>query len=187
MADDTARMKAKPPADPARALVLDHRTGVVSSNPLPREIFVFGSNTAGRHGKGAALFAFQYRGAVYGQGEGLQGDSYAIPTKKAGRRGPMAVMALDDIARAVDRFLDIARANPDLTFKLTKIGCGLAGFAPDKVAPLFIGAPRNVVFPFDFVQALEREAEKARRVPAVARMKSIRDTLRDRHWHRDEG
>lgn len=233
MANDTTSMKAKPPAEPRRALVLDHRTGVVSSNPLPegprpsvilgaqrqaavdqpaRDIFVFGSNTAGRHGKGAALFAMQNHGAVYGQGEGLQGDSYAIPTKSGGKRGPLTRMAVADIGLAVDRFLVCATLNPQLTFKLTKIGCGLAGFMEEQIAPLFVGAPANVVFPYDFVSVLDwkarfaagrahehdlvahRASDAAAALAAMAKAKPHRDheqairvTLLDRRWHKDEG
>lgn len=111
--------------------------------PLTPPIFVFGSNLAGRHGKGAALYARRYRGAVYGQGEGLQGNSYAIPTKDAQlRKLPLPVVAC-----AVERFVAFARLRPDLQFQLTPIGCGLAGFTRQQIEPLFAAIPANVIPP----------------------------------------
>lgn len=110
------------------------------------EIFVFGSNLAGRHGKGAALCAKRDWGAVYGVGVGRTGDSYAIPTK--GRR--LEVLPLDMIEDYVADFIAYARANPDLQFKLTAIGCGLAGYKPEQIAPMFKDAPGNVIRPIQF-------------------------------------
>jgi len=107
------------------------------------EIFVFGSNLAGRHGKGAARAARTYYGAIYGQGEGLQGLSYAIPTKDADLR----TLGLNKIGEAVQRFLEFARMRPDLTFMVTPIGTGLAGYRPDEIAPLFVDVPANVMLP----------------------------------------
>lgn len=86
-------------------------------------VFVFGSNLAGRHGKGAAKFAVQNHGAVYGQAEGLQGNSYAIPTKTQ-NLGPMDWD--EDIDPAIGRFCEFARSTPDQEFHLTPVGCGLA-------------------------------------------------------------
>ena len=109
-------------------------------------IFVFGSNQAGRHGKGAALYARLERGAIYGQGEGLQGQSYAIPTKgRALDRLPLA-----QIEQHVGRFLAFAEAHPELTFEVTPIGCGLAGYRPEQIAPMFALAPSNVMLPPEF-------------------------------------
>jgi hypothetical protein len=121
-------------------------------------IFVFGSNLAGRHGKGAALYARRHRGAIYGQGEGLQGTSYAIPTKD-GRNGakltdPSQLLPLEVIAIHVGIFLGFADAHPELTFQVTPIGCGLAGYKPDDIAPLFAKAPTNCLLPPEFVEAL---------------------------------
>ncbi|MGB3472110.1 MAG: hypothetical protein WBA51_14925 [Erythrobacter sp.] len=104
-------------------------------------IFVFGSNLAGRHGKGAALWARQHRGAVYGQGIGLQGNSYAIPSKDA----HLCTLPLGAMEHHVREFLAFARSHPDLTFQLTSIGCGLAGYRRDHIEPMFVGAPRNVL------------------------------------------
>lgn len=113
-------------------------------------IFVFGSNLAGRHGKGAALWARQHRGAIYGQGEGRQGNSYAIPTKDALLR----TLTLEVIASYVAGFRCYARENPKLIFQLTPIGCGLAGYAPEQIAPMFRDAPANVALPDVFKDAL---------------------------------
>jgi hypothetical protein len=115
------------------------------------EIFVFGSNLAGRHGKGAALAARRFHGAIYGQGEGLQGNSYAIPTKDA----RIQTLPLDAIFTYVATFRDFARQHPELTFRLTPIGCGLAGYTPAQIAPMFRDAPSNVILPQEFVDALK--------------------------------
>jgi hypothetical protein len=112
-----------------------------------REIFVFGSNMAGRHGKGAALAARTRYGAIYGQAEGLQGSSYAIPTKDALLRP----LPLDIIARKVETFKSVAIVRPELRFLLTPIGCGLAGYTPDQIGPMFAGVTDNVVLPPEFV------------------------------------
>lgn len=113
-------------------------------------IFVFGSNLAGRHGKGAALFARHRFGAIYGQGEGRQGDSYAIPTKDRSLRS----LPLDDIAGRVRTFLDYARSQPELAFHVTAIGCGLAGYSATQIAPLFLDAPPNCALPMEFMRVL---------------------------------
>lgn len=107
------------------------------------EIFVFGSNLAGRHGKGAALCAYQQWGAIYGQGIGLQGKSYAIPTKDDNLR----TLPLPIINDYVDDFLLFALKHSEYTFRLTRIGCGLAGYTDDQIAPMFTGAPSNVIIP----------------------------------------
>jgi hypothetical protein len=109
-------------------------------------IFVFGSNMAGRHGKGAALHARKHHGAIYGQGIGRQGNSYAIPTKDAN----LKTLSLLDIFQHVEEFKSYARANPDLRFQVTAIGCGLAGYKPGQIAPFFKDAPENCELPFEF-------------------------------------
>ena len=105
-------------------------------------IFVFGSNEAGIHGKGAALIAKLEHGAIYGQGYGLQGESFAIPTKDRKLRP----LSLTKIERYVQSFLTFAQSNPELSFIITRIGCGLAGFTDTQIAPLFEGAPINCLF-----------------------------------------
>lgn len=106
-------------------------------------IFVFGSNLAGRHGKGAALCAKNSHGAVYGVGVGRTGNAYAIPTKDERIR----TLPLARIAPYVAEFLDYARANPELEFEVTKIGCGLAGYREHEIKPMFADAPMNCHLP----------------------------------------
>lgn len=106
-------------------------------------IFVFGSNLAGYHGKGAALTAFREHGAKYGQGEGIQGNSYAIPTKGLA----LEVLPLVDIQEGVNRFLSYAADNPYTEFMVTPIGCGLAGYSEEQIAPMFRNAPINCHLP----------------------------------------
>lgn len=105
-------------------------------------IFVYGSNLAGRHGAGAAKAAYFNYGAKYGHGDGLAGVSYGIPTKDEN----IDTMPLDQIKPYVDKFLVFARANPKLLFVVSQIGCGLAGYSPDLIAPMFKGAPDNCSF-----------------------------------------
>lgn len=116
-------------------------------------IFVFGSNLAGRHGKGAALFAKERHGAIYGQGEGLQGRSYGIPTKDENIR----TLQLPRIAVAVDKFKAFAAEHPEMTFQVTPIGCGLAGYKPKQIAPLFRGSPANCLLPVEFTNVLDAD------------------------------
>lgn len=114
----------------------------------PKDIFVFGSNLEGNHLGGAARLANSKFGAKWGQGEGLQGNSYAIPTMQGG---------IDTIEPYVDEFIKFAKAHPDLTFYVTKIGCGIAGFKEEEIAPLFekaLDIP-NIRLPKDFVEILE--------------------------------
>lgn len=96
-------------------------------------IFVFGSNLAGRHGKGAAREALVRFGAIYGQGEGLQGMSYAIPTKTGG----LGILSLERIAGYINTFCLFVRQNPQYSFYITPIGTGLAGYRVDQIRPLF--------------------------------------------------
>ena len=98
-----------------------------------RKIFVFGSNEAGRHGKGAALYAYRNHGAIYGQGIGLQGDSYAIPTKNK----DLITLPLETIESYVMVFIVFSMLHPDWDFIVTNIGCGLAGYTPEQIAPMF--------------------------------------------------
>lgn len=105
-------------------------------------IFVFGSNLAGRHGKGAALTALRFYGAQIGQGVGRHGNSYAIPTKDE----RLNTLALNQIKGYVSGFLGHARANPDTAFLVTRVGCGLAGYKDEDIAPMFAKAPPNCFF-----------------------------------------
>lgn len=106
----------------------------------PGQVFVFGSNAAGHHAGGAARVALDRFGAVRGQGEGLQGDSYAIPTM--GSR--------QEFTGAVTGFLAFAVEHPELLFLVTKVGTGIAGWPVSVVAPMFAGSPANVVLPVEF-------------------------------------
>ena len=111
------------------------------------EVFVFGSNLAGFHGGGAARVAHQRFGAVWGQGVGLQGQSYAIPTMQGG---------VETIRPYVDEFIVFARQHPELTFLVTRIGCGIAGFTDEDIAPLFKEAlgVDNIILPATFMDVL---------------------------------
>ena len=114
---------------------------------LPNEVFVFGSNLAGRHGLGAALTAVRKFGARHGKGMGLCGQSYAIATKDRNLR----VLSLAAIETQVIRFLEFAEENPNLTFYVTKIGCGLARYSVKDIAPMFNREiPANVILPIGF-------------------------------------
>lgn len=106
------------------------------------DIFVFGSNLAGRHGAGAARFAMQKHGAIYGQGIGLQGNSYGIPTKDRA----IETLPLEEVRRHVDNFIIFAKSRPDLTFYVTPIGCGLAGYKRPQIRPMFANMPANCRF-----------------------------------------
>ena len=111
------------------------------------EIFVFGSNLAGSHGGGAARLAYNRFGAIWGQGVGLQGQSYAIPTMQGG---------VETIKPFVDEFIEFAKQHQEFKFLVTKIGCGIAAFTPYEIAPLFYDAfdVENVILPKDFVDVL---------------------------------
>ncbi len=113
----------------------------------PGEIFVFGSNLEGHHGGGAALLAWKKWGAIWGQGTGLQGQTYGIPTMHGGP---------DRIKPYVDEFISFARQHPELTFLVTEIGCGIAGFRPAEIAPLFRDAVdvENIHLPQRFWEVL---------------------------------
>jgi hypothetical protein len=116
------------------------------------EIFVFGSNEAGRHGKGAAKQAMKW-GAKYGQGEGLQGRTYGIPTKNKN----IETLSLNKISKYISNFIVFAQTNPQYTFLVTKIGCGLAGYNEKDIAPLFYNSinVKNIIFPPSFIKILK--------------------------------
>jgi hypothetical protein len=122
----------------------------ISTTKITPTIFVFGSNEAGRHGKGAALHAKRKCGAIPGQAFGRQGNSFAIPTKNA-RLNPLPLYRIE---RYVMGFLTYAKDNPSLQFQLTPIGCGLAGYMPFEIAPMFVSAPSNVQLPQEFKEVL---------------------------------
>ncbi|MBO7648341.1 MAG: hypothetical protein J6S48_03170 [Bacteroidales bacterium] len=111
------------------------------------EIFVFGSNLEGMHAGGAARAAVEHFGAVMGQGVGLQGQSYAIPTMQGG---------VETIRPYVDEFIRFADCHPEYTFLVTRIGCGIAGFRDKEIAPLFVRAINiaNIHLPLSFWKEL---------------------------------
>ena len=111
------------------------------------EIFVFGSNLQGMHGGGAARVAHEKFGAIWGEGIGLQGQSYAIPTMHGG---------VDVIAPYVNDFIAFAKEHPELKFLVTEIGCGIAGFRISEMAPLFKEALKmeNIYLPERFIEVL---------------------------------
>lgn len=108
-----------------------------------KPIFVFGSNLAGVHGAGAAACAYKEYGAEWGVGEGLTGNSYALPTKDEN----IVTRPLAAIAESVERFKAFATAHPAQRFFVTRVGCGLAGYVDTQIAPLFVGAPANCELP----------------------------------------
>ena len=112
------------------------------------EIFVFGSNLEGMHGGGAARLAYNRFGAIWGQGVGLQGQSYGIPTMHGG---------VDVIQPYVDEFIEFAEAHPEYQFLVTKIGCGIAGFTEEEIAPMFKEAVdiKNISLPRSFFELLQ--------------------------------
>ena len=113
------------------------------------DVFVFGSNLAGAHGGGAALVAMRNFGAIWGQGVGLQGQSYGIPTMHGG---------VDAIKPYVDEFIGFAKQHTELFFWVTRIGCGIAGFHDYEIAPLFKDAInlKNVALPKSFVDEITK-------------------------------
>ena len=114
----------------------------------PNGLIVFGSNLSGRHGAGAAQTALKHYGAIYGQGIGLQGRSYALPTMSAPpRRAQVRPQPLGAITNHADVFKAFAAQHPELLFFLTRVGCGSAGFSDRQIAPLFLNAPANVLRP----------------------------------------
>jgi hypothetical protein len=107
-----------------------------------KRVFVFGSNEAGRHAEGAALVAYKKHGARYGMSYGHYGDSFAIPTKDH----EFYPVELKRIQQYVQGFLAYAAGHPELTFQITCVGCGLAGYMDEQIAPMFIDATGNCLF-----------------------------------------
>ena len=108
-----------------------------------KRVFVFSSNVEGRHTTGTALRAYEDHGAVYGEGYGLQGSSFAIPVKDENFK----FLPLHKIKSYVDKMLRYAELNPDITFQVTQIGCGLGGYDEADIAPMFRTAPMNCILP----------------------------------------
>lgn len=117
--------------------------------------WVFGSNEAGRHGRGAAKVARVNFGAAYGVGRGPTGQSYAIPTKDR----HLVELPFEQVQKNIADFLDYARTKPKLSFFVTRIGCVLAKFDDRDIAPLFADAPLNCILPENWEQLLERQGD----------------------------
>lgn len=137
-----------------------------------RDIFVFGSNLAGHHAGGAARVALNRFGAVWGQGEGLQGNSYAIPTMQGG---------IETIKSYVDRFIEFAKYEKALTFYVTKIGCGIAGFKLNDIAPLFKDAliVPNIRLPKEFTDIIGKDDEDMQRKDLLIHSHGVTRTFAD--------
>lgn len=139
---------------------MDYTKRISSDNitrVAPNEVFVFGSNEGGKHGKGAAKTALGW-GAKWGQASGLQGKTYGIPTKDSSVR---KVLSVDQITKYVDEFVEFAKSRQDLTFLVSEVGCGLAGYSPKDIAPLFHGAVKldNVHLPRRFWRVIVNRFE----------------------------
>lgn len=121
------------------------------------EVFVFGSNLQGMHMGGTARVAHKKFGAVMGQGVGMQGQSYAIPTMQGG---------VETIKPYVDEFIALAREWDQTTFYVTRIGCGIAGFTDEQIAPLFDEAYDlyNVRLPKSFSDIIERRRQASTKI-----------------------
>lgn len=127
-------------------LKVSNITPAIITHLEPNEIFVFGSNLAGRHGAGAAKAALKF-GAIYGKGSNHWGQTYAIPTKNK----VLQVLHLAEIEHEVSVFKRYAESRDDLTFLVTPIGCGLAGYKPSEIGPMFKNSPPNVCLPSCFL------------------------------------
>lgn len=137
----------------------DRITPTIVNVLKPDEVFVFGSNLDGRHLGGAARTAKEKFGAVWGIGEGLQGQSYAIPTMEG----------IDNIRPGVERFTSFAHQHQELRFLVTAIGCGIAGYKIEEIAPLFINAAYlpNVYLPVDFWKVILELADSPEDIQAA--------------------
>ena len=118
--------------------------------PIPKwvDVFVFGSNLKGIHGATSALEAYKWWGAIWGQGNGFQGKSYAIPTKGYNLRESLPLVR---IASFVDEFNEFAEEHSSKKFWVVQIGCGLAGYTVAQMKPLFQYSPKNCFFAWDMV------------------------------------
>lgn len=135
--------------------------GAITRLP-PGWVFVFGSNRIGVHGAGAARVARDRFGAIPGVGEGLMGRSYALPTKDRAIR----TLALAEVQRHVERFLGFAAGRRDLRFLVTEVGCGLAGYRAEDIAPMFEAAGSNVMLPEGFAEVLQHSRRDAPASPS---------------------
>lgn len=147
-----------------------------------KEIFVFGSNLAGHHGGGAAAYAREHYGAIMGQGVGRQGRCYALPTKDEN----INTLPLNHIYPHVKAFLEYAArklvTHPNVRFRLTRVGCGLAGLTDRQMAPMFEGAPENVLMPDGW-----RELSNGQELPGKMYVIQLGDKDKFEVWAVSEG
>lgn len=124
----------------------------------PNQIFVFGSNTQGRHGKGTALLAYKHFGAIYGQARGLQGQSYAICTKDLTKELHPSVFE-DNIINQIHELYFYASLHTDKEFLVAyTLASNLNGYIPQGMADMFAKAgpiPENIVFSEDFAKLID--------------------------------
>jgi hypothetical protein len=134
--------------------ILDDPTNecYINEDSCRKEIFVFGSNLGGFHGSGSAAAANAEHGAPYGLGVGPWGNSYAIPTKDSN----IEVLPRKVVQLYCEQFVLYALEHPELTFNIVDIGCGLAGFRPEQIAPYFMDAPPNCNFLGKFKEVIEK-------------------------------
>jgi hypothetical protein len=133
---------------------MNFHSGYITKNQKNgKTIFTFGSNLSGIHGKGSALTARKHWGAIYGRGSGHQGHSYAIPTKDQ----KLKTLPLKDIQYYVEQFIELATTNPDLKYLVVRIGCMLAGYKDEQIAPMFKDASDNVYLPPEWKPYLQPE------------------------------
>lgn len=120
---------------------------------LPGQVFVFGSNLSGIHGAGAAKTAVKKFGAMWGLGTGYYGQTYAIPTKD---EDVAKALTIEEIKPYVRAFVAFACMQPHLTFLITRIGCGLAGYTDADIAPLFAELPENCILPEEWIPYVQK-------------------------------
>lgn len=151
------------------------------------EVFVFGSNLLGEHMGGSAAEAAKNHGAVWGQGVGLQGNSYAIPTLDE----MFKKLPLSTIGEYIDRFLIFAATNRNMVFNIVAIGTGIAGFKPSEIAPMFADAPDNCVLPDEFrttdtghahtIESLQKHCERSVKTDMTKREKELEQLIQEIH------
>lgn len=144
-----------------------------------RQILVFGSNLQGVHNAGAALTARQYYGAIYGQGAGLQGNSYAIPTKDS-RLKPLPLKQIEEFVRRFVVFVYSCNLKKkDYYFKITAIGCGLAGYTPEQIAPFFekLLYIDNVCLPEQFLDIYKKNEANSKHYKPEEQRKLLRKNI----------
>ncbi|TQR69607.1 hypothetical protein E2K73_04760 [Acinetobacter sp. RF15A] len=132
-----------------------HNESIVKSLP-ENTVFVFGSNMAGQHGGGAARTALEHFGAVMGVGRGWSGQSYAIPTMNE----HLQQMPLSQIQHYIDDFKLYTKNHPKIKYFITSIGCGIAGYKVEEIAPMFKGISHNVILPQSFRPFVEKPLPK---------------------------